>query len=128
MDAVARGLPAGKLSGDRFLIWWVDAPKLRLELGFRVEQAGHYRVRVRFLRDQQMGQIQFDIDGGKLGVAVDLYADVTEPPLLDETATELGVVELSAGEHSLGAEVVGKNVAARGYLLAFDYLQLEAMQ
>jgi hypothetical protein len=127
MDAVARNLPAGKISGDRFMIWWVDAAGHRLELGFSVAHAGTFRVSACFIRDHEMGVFQFDIDGAKLGGARDLYASAKEQPEIDETPTELGVVTLAAGEHAFGAEVIGKNPAAAGYLLAFDYLKLERL-
>lgn len=127
MDAVARNLPAGKISADRFMIWWVDKAGYRLELGFNVARAGRYRLSARFIRDHEMGTFQFDLDGLKLGAPVDLYAPVKECPLVDDSPTELGVVELAAGDHAFGAETTGKNVAAAGYLLAFDYLKLESV-
>lgn len=125
MDAVARNLPVGSISGDRFLIWWVDRVGLRLELGFQVQRAGRYRVAARFIRDHEMGEFQFDVDGVKLGAPVDLYAPVKDCPRVDDPATPLGVVKLAAGEHAFGAQVVGRNQSASGYLLALDYLKLE---
>lgn len=127
MDAVARKLPVGSISGDRFLTWWVDRVGYRLELGFKVAEPGRYRVFARFLRDHQSGVIQFDVGGVPLGAPVDLYVPATEPPLVDEQPLELGVVTLAAGEQSFGAEVAGKNAASGGYLLSFDYLKLEKL-
>jgi len=125
MDAVARGLDAGTVSNDRFLIWWVDKVGYRLELGgIRVERAGRYRVRGRFVRDREMGMLQFELAGQKLGPAVDLYAPTPAGRATMSDPIDLGVAELTAGEHIFAAEVVGKNQSSSGYLLGIDYLQL----
>lgn len=128
MDAVARNIPAGVLSGDRFLIWWVDAVGYRLELGgLKVETAGCYRVLARFVRDHEMGIFRFDIAGKPLAQAVDLYAPTNGGvPVIDEPQV-LGEVELAEGEHVLGIEVVGKRAESSGYLLAIDYVKLVAL-
>lgn len=127
MDAVARNLPEGRVSADRFLLWWVDAVGHRLELGFSVPQSGRYRVSARFIRDHEMGVFRFDVAGVTLGTPLDLYAAVKEQPWVDETPTELGIVPLAAGACVFGVEVVGRNTASAGYLFAFDYLKLERL-
>ena len=128
LDAVARQLPAGVVSNDRILMWWVDRVGYRLELGgLRVSRAGRYRLWARFVRDAEMGRIQFDLDGVRLGGPVDLFAPTAgRPPLLPEPV-ELGVVELTAGEHVLGAETVGRHPDATGYLMAVDYFRFEPL-
>ncbi len=128
MDAVARNIPAGVLSGDRFLIWWVDAVGYRLELGgLKVGNAGRYRVLARFVREHEMGIFRFDLAGQPLAPAVDLYAPTKgRAPLVDEPKV-LGEVELAEGEHVLGMEVVGKHAESSGYLLAIDYVKLVAL-
>lgn len=125
LDAVAWGLPAGTISGDRFLIWWVDNAGYRLELGgIRAPGAGRYRLLARFVRSFEMGRFQFDLDGAQLGPPIDLYAPTKgSTPLVGE-AVELGIVELSAGEHVLGAESLGKHADSAGFLLAVDYFKL----
>jgi hypothetical protein len=124
MDAVARNIAAGVLSGDRFMMWWVDRVGYRLELGFEVAKAGRFRVEVRFLRDREMGCSQFEIDGLRLGAPLDLYAAADGSPVVDEPATELGTIELAQGAHVFAAEVVGKNPASSGYLMAFDFIRI----
>lgn len=126
MDAVARQLPVGAVSGDRFLIWWVDRVGERLELGgIRVARAGRYRVLARFIRDHEMGRFRFWLGGIPLGGEVDLFAPTAgQPARLEAAPTELGTIELTAGEHVFAAEVSGRHADSRGYLLALDYLQL----
>ncbi|MDB6128212.1 MAG: hypothetical protein JWM35_2108, partial [Verrucomicrobia bacterium] len=121
MDAVTRNLPPGAVSNDRFLVWWVDRVGYRLELGgLDVPRAGRYRLLARFIRDRDMGCFQFDLDGVKLGGSVDLFA--AAPEVGD--AVELGVMELAAEAHVLGAEVTGRHADSVGYLLAIDYFRL----
>lgn len=125
MDAVARNIGAGVLSDDRFLIWWVDRVGYRLELGgLPVTQPGRYRVLARFIRDHEMGRIQFDLDGTPLGRPVDLFAATKGAPPQVGEAEPLGDIELAAGQHVFGAEVVGKNEQSGGFLMAIDYLKL----
>jgi hypothetical protein len=125
MDAVARNIGAGVLSDDRFLIWWVDRVGYRLELGgLSVTQPGRYRVLARFIRDHEMGRIQFDLDGVPLGRPIDLFAPTKGASPQVGEAELLGELELSPGEHVLGAEVVGKNEQSGGFLMAIDYLKL----
>jgi hypothetical protein len=125
MDAVARNIGAGVLSDDRFLIWWVDRAGCRLELGGIIAtQAGRYRVLARFIRDHEMGRIQFDLDGTPLGRPVDLFAATKGASPQVGEAERLGELELAAGEHVLGAEVVGKNEQSGGFLMAIDYFKL----
>lgn len=129
MDAVARGIGPGVLSNDRFLIWWVDQPGLRLELGgIRVERTGKYRIAARFVRDHEMGCIQFDLDGRKLGAPVDLFAPTKgRAPLTDEPVV-LGELALTEGEHIFGCEVAGKHPDSSGYLMAIDYLRIDRIE
>jgi len=128
MDAVARDIPAGVLSGDRFLIWWVDAPGYRLELGgLKVTKAGRYRVSARFIRDHEMGIFRFELAGRRLASAVDLFAPTKgRAPIVDEPRV-LGEVELVEGEHVLVIEVTGKHEDSNGFLLAIDYVKLVAI-
>ena len=128
MDAVARNIPAGVLSGDRFLIWWVDAVGHRLELGgLKVARAGRYRVLARFIREHEMGIFRFDLGGRPLAQAVDLFAPTKGHLPLVGGPEALGDVELEAGEHVLGIEVVGKHTESTGFLLALDYVKLVAL-
>lgn len=124
MDAVARNIPAGVLSGDRFLIWWVDHVGARLELGgITVAAGGRYRVFARFLRDRDLGRFRFDLAGQRLGAEFDLYAATDGEPVVG-AATPLGDLTLAAGEHVFGAEVTGRHPESNGFLLAVDYLRL----
>jgi Protein of unknown function (DUF2961). len=128
MDAVARNIPAGMVSGDRFMMWWVDAVGYRLELGgLKVERAGRYRVWARFIREHEMGIFRFDLAGQPLAQAVDLFAPTKGGTPVVGDAEMLGEVELTAGEHALGIEVSGKHAESSGYLLAIDYVKLVAI-
>lgn len=125
LDAIARNLGPGVISNDRLLIWWVDRPGYRLELGgITVARAGRYRFLARFVRDHEMGRFQFDLDGAKLGGPVDLFAPTKNQPPLAGDAIELGVLNLTAGEHVFGAESKEKNPASAGHLLGVDYFKL----
>jgi hypothetical protein len=109
-------------SGEAHL-WWTDAkPQDTLELAFNVQKAGPYRLKMQLTKAIDYAIVQLYLDGGKLGDPIDLFNDgVVATGLLD-----MGVYEMSKGQHVLKAEIVGANdKAVKSYMFGLDYLKLE---
>ncbi len=108
-------------------LWWTGAgPGAKLDIVVPVEKAGKYRLSAVLTKASDYGIVQLYLDGKKMSQPVDLYnADVapTDPPV------ELGIHELSAGEHKLTVEITGANAAAKkSYLFGLDYLNIDPVQ
>jgi len=113
----------GQWSKDTQLWWTEGKPGDKLTLALPVAAAGRYAVRARFTKAIDYGIVQLWLDGRKLGEAMDFFNDGVIPT--DEM--DLGVVELTKGEHQLTAEIVGTNEkAVRKYMFGLDYVRLEA--
>ncbi|MDR1191678.1 MAG: hypothetical protein LBK60_08480 [Verrucomicrobiales bacterium] len=116
----------GQWSNDRALLWGSGrAPsKERHELLVPVTVSGKYRVLAQLARGADFGIVQFTLDDAELGAPVDCYA----PELQPGAPVELGVVSLSAGEHTLGLGFTGRNPAAPAARtdarLGLDYVKL----
>ncbi|MFI5378404.1 MAG: DUF2961 domain-containing protein [Tepidisphaerales bacterium] len=104
-------------------LWWRDGkPGDRLELALPVGKAGRYRVSLNATRAFDYGIFQLSIDGKKAGDPVDLYRAESDMTLLD-----LGLHDLTAGEHRLAIEIVGSNPAAKPrHMIGVDYVKLKA--
>jgi hypothetical protein len=68
-----------------------------VQLGFRVDQAGKYRVRVLATAAPDYGKIQIAIDDHAVGGKFDLHCGRVSP----SGSLELGNHELAAGQHHL---------------------------
>ncbi len=90
-----------------------------------VEKAGKYHLSAVLTKASDYGIVQLYLDGKKMSQPVDLYnagVVATDPPV------ELGIHELSAGEHKLTVEITGANAAAKkSYLFGLDYLNIDPM-
>ena len=108
--------------GDAHL-WWTGAkPGDRLALGFLVADAGCYDVALQMTRARDYGVVQLLIDNVKAGLPFDLYSEVG---VLPTGPLGLGQFTLTAGDHTLTVEIVGKNPAAvPSYMAGVDYLRL----
>jgi hypothetical protein len=112
----------GQWSGDAHL-WWIQAkPGDKLDLALPVANAGKYKVIMHFTKAPDYGIAQLQLDGQKLGEPMDFYHASVVP----SGEVNLGVRELSAGEHKLTVEITGANAAAiKGYMFGLDYVRLE---
>jgi hypothetical protein len=104
-------------------LWWVQAkPGDKLDLVVPVQSAGKYNLALQMTKARDYGIVQLYLDSQKLGRPIDLYhtAVVATGPL------EMGVHDLTAGEHKLTIEVVGANPKAiKAYMAALDYVKLD---
>jgi len=91
-----------------------------VQLGFKVDQAGKYRVRVLATAAPDYGKIHIAIDGHAVGGEFDLYCGRVSP----SGSLELGNHKLAAGQHHLRFTVAGKNAASTGHLFGVDAIDL----
>ncbi len=65
------------------------------------------------------------LDGKKLGEPIDLYNDGVVPT----GVLDMGMHEMTEGEHKLRVEIVGANEkAVKAYMFGIDYLLLEEVK
>lgn len=107
-------------SGERQLFWQQVAAGETLELALPVAQAGKYHVILRCTKAPDYGIFQPSLDGVLRGGPVDLYA--TKVALAEES--DLGVMELTAGAHTLKIEISDKNKASQKFNFGLDYVKL----
>jgi hypothetical protein len=118
---VQRGHPCG-WSGDA-QVWWMDAPVgSKLSVKFKVEKAGSQKIEVALTRANDYGIVQLYVDDKKLGDPVDCFI----PQGVKVAPAEFGPVELTAGEHTLTAELTGVNEkAAKRNMFGLDFIRLK---
>lgn len=91
-----------------------------VELGFKVDDAGRYRVRVLATAAPDYGKIHVAIDNQVVSRAFDLYCGRVSPA----GSLELGNRDLALGEHRVRFTVDGKNAASTGHLFGVDAIDL----
>jgi len=103
-------------------LWWTQAkPGDILQLELPVGSDGSYELKAQFTKAQDYGIVQMSLDGSSLGKPIDLYnAGVTATG-----EVSLGVHQLSRGNHTLTAEIVGANEKAiKSHMFGLDYVRL----
>jgi hypothetical protein len=102
-------------------LWWTDGkPGDKLELILPVEEAGAYELSVTLTKAPDYGIVQLTMDGKKIGEAIDLF----DKEVILSDPIGLGVLELAAGEHVLGVELVGANEkAVKAYMFGIDEIR-----
>ena len=113
-------------SSETELFWWPLTMGETLEVAMPVEKAGKYRLVARFTKRDSYGIFQVSVDGAKTGKPVDLYTPAGRFP---GDPVDLGTLDLTAGDHKLGFELMGRNPANKqvsGGVLGFglDYVKL----
>jgi hypothetical protein len=93
-----------------------------VELDVDVRKAGRYRVRVLATAAPDYSKIRILLDGKRQGADVDLYCGRVSP----SGSLELGTHELTAGHHTLGFQVTGKNTASSNFFFGIDAIDLLA--
>jgi len=109
-------------SGEAHL-WWIEGkPGDTLQLAVPVQKTAAYRLKMQLTKAIDYGVVQLYLDGKKLGGPIDLYNDGVIPT----GVLDMGIHELSKGEHKLRVEIVGANQKAiKKYMFGIDYLLLE---
>jgi hypothetical protein len=104
-------------------LWWIEGkPGDKLDLALRVGKAGKYKIAVQLTKARDYGIIQLYLDGQKLGSQIDLYNQEVIP----SGQMDMGIHDLSAGEHKLTVEIVGANEKAiKAYMFGLDYVLLQ---
>jgi len=115
----------GNWSGQSHL-WWTQAkPNDKLDLALPVEKAGKYKVQMQLTKARDYGIVQLHLDDRKLGEPIDLY----NPEVIPTGPLDMGVHDLSAGEHKLTVEITGANEKAiKAYMFGLDYVKLTAVE
>ncbi len=91
-----------------------------LELALQVPQAGRYRVSIPATAGPDYGVVRVELDGKRTATPFDLYAGRVCPA----GSLELGVFDLSAGEHRLLFTAAGKNAGSTDYNFGIDAVNL----
>ena len=108
-------------SNEAQLFWTRGKPGDRLALALPVKEAGAYRLVAQMTKAIDYGTVQFSLDGQPLGGPQDLF----HLGVIATGAVELGTRELTAGDHRLAVEIVGKNEKATAMFFGLDYVKLE---
>ncbi|MGG1555863.1 chondroitinase-B domain-containing protein [Paenibacillus ferrarius] len=90
-----------------------------VEFTVNVPTAGTYNVNFGYKKNTGRGTTQLKIDGANQGSTVDQYASTAS-----FATSNLGSVNLSAGNHSLRFTVTGKNSSSSSYAFTVDYIEL----
>ena len=107
----------GVWQDDDHLLWANAKPGDKLEIALPVEKSGTYAVSAVLTKCSDYGIFQLTLDGKRTGEPIDLY----DPRIHPTKPIPLGTHTLSAGEHTLGVEVVGTNPKARAhYIFGMD--------
>jgi hypothetical protein len=110
-------------SGDKQLFTGAQ-PNSMIGFSFSASKAGKYTLSLYATTAPDFGKIQTLVDGNPHGEAIDLYA----PIVLPSGKITVGTIDLSAGSHTLGFRVVGKNAASNGYSLGLNAYTLTVGQ
>jgi putative heme-binding domain-containing protein len=109
-------------SGNAQLWWTGAAPGAILELAISVAEEGEYVVELVMTRARDYGIVQLALDDVKLGEPIDLY---NYPDVVTTGVLTFPARTLSAGEHRLRVEIVGRHPQAiPAHMFGLDYIRL----
>jgi hypothetical protein len=108
---------------DNAHLWWTGAkPGDKLTLALPVPADGKFKLTLQLTKARDYGIVQLSLDGAKLGGPIDLY----NPEVVPTGVLDLGVHDLTKGEHKLTLEITGANDKAdKAYMAGLDYIKLE---
>ncbi len=108
-------------SGDSQM--WFTGNKLNAEvtLELPVQTGGHFDLSVYFTTAADYGKIQTLMDGKPIGDPTDCYSSGVHA----KGKTNLGGIDLTAGNHRITFRAVGKNPSGTNYMIGVDAIQLE---
>jgi hypothetical protein len=95
-------------------------PNSTIGFSISVSKAGKYGLNLYATTAPDFGNIQTLVDGNPLGTPIDLYAPIVMP----SGRILIGMINLSAGSHTLGFRVIGKNAASSGYSVGLNAFSL----
>jgi hypothetical protein len=112
----------GRWSNDAQLWWQPDGANKRLDLFFDVPEDGQYELEVFFTQAPDYGTFDFEMNGMRANMPVDLYADSVKPmaPL------RFGPIWLGKGTAKVTVVNIGKNAKSTGYMFGLDAARLIA--
>jgi hypothetical protein len=112
----------GKWTNDDQLWWTGGQPGDRIELALAAPENGSYQVSLSLTKAPDYATVQFLLDGKKIGGPVDLY----DKDVILADPIDLGALDLTAGEHILGVEIVGANEkAVKAYMFGIDEIRVK---
>jgi hypothetical protein len=103
-------------------IWWRNGkPGDKLVLAFQVEKAGAYALSAALTKAIDYGIVRLYLDDKPLGEPLDLINNGVVSKVFP-----LGTHQLSSGQHTFTAEIVGSNPnAVPRHMFGLDYLKLD---
>jgi hypothetical protein len=116
----------GIFSGDSVLFWRTDRGPLageQMEVNVLVKKDGRYRLFVRLGKGPTYGILRVLFEDNDSVATIDCYA----PKLTASDPIDLGVYELTAGDHPLDFRLVGSNPAGAPKVIDFsiDYIKVD---
>jgi len=108
----------GGWSGGAQLFFTPKEPA-RIEIPFTVKEAGEYQLVLLVTRSWDYGDFEAALDGEHLGRTLRLY----NPDVIVRDHS-LGMVHLSAGEHRLRLDCIGRDPRSQGYYFGLDAILL----
>lgn len=93
-----------------------------IEFPFTVEKDGTYEVVLKLAQASVYGQYQVYLDGTAVGEVYDGYANTSAGKMASHS---VGQQTMTAGEHTLKLELVGKNDASTGVLISCSTIVLD---
>jgi hypothetical protein len=112
---------ASRVSQNAHLWLMPGQPGASVTLTVPVEKTSRYLVSIAITRAPDYGQVDVYFDGQKLA-SYDGFADWIETGLVD-----LGILELTSGDHELKLLVTGKNERSANYMVGLDCVDLHFM-
>ncbi len=107
-------------SGNSQVLYHPSGQGGSLSLELPVDKAGAYALSVYLTKAPDYGIVQMKVDGKAVGAPFDGY----DVGVTRSNKISLGTVELTAGNHEIAFEVVGKNDKSTGYLVGVDAVML----
>jgi len=110
------------------LVWPAESIGETLVLKLPMMEAGRYGVMARFNRAPNYGIVQLSMNGQKLREPIDILG--WDPKASGDSNGScgypefMGVVDLPAGESTLGVEIIGKRGPSKGFFFGLEYIKL----
>lgn len=102
------------------LFWSGGAPGAVLDLTFKVQVAGKYRVELFMTRAPDYGNLVLQVEGNMASASFSGYSAAVVP----SNAIEVGTFQLAAGERRISLKIISKDAKSSGFLVGVDQLRL----
>jgi hypothetical protein len=118
-----QSFPAASWSGDEQLLWINGKPDDRLELGFKLGEAGSFELSGVFTTAPDFGIVDIYLDDAVLVKSLDLFRSGSDQTVGTVTHS-LGTPTLEAGKHRLSIVIRGIDKdAIQNHGFGLDYLR-----